>query len=111
MGRHQQTWKLREYHLVTTDDSGSDSGIDMDDDSITPLSPGDPLCSYFPAGTQLKEYRDGLTVQEAGCNRALHYQRTSSIEAQKLNNGAVPYVKDMIITGEVSELLFMTYTT
>ena len=103
VGRHQQTWKLREHHLVTTDGSGSDSGIDLELDTVKPVNPGDPLNSYFPSGTQFKEHRDGLTVhwQEAGCNRALRYQRISSIEAQKLDGDAVSYVQDIVMTGEV----------
>ncbi|KAF8816956.1 hypothetical protein BYT27DRAFT_7205344 [Phlegmacium glaucopus] len=100
VGRHQQTWKLREHHLITTDDSGSDSGIDLDIDTLNPLGPGDPLRSYFPTGTQLKEYRDGLTVQEPGFDRVLRYQRSSSIEAQKHDHDTMPYVQDIIITGE-----------
>lgn len=100
-GQHQQMWKLREHHLVTTDSSDSDSGIELDLDTVNSLNPGDPLDAYFPAGTQIKEYRDGLTVQEPGCDRALRYQRISTIEAQKRDADAVDYVQDIIITGEV----------
>ena len=103
--RHQQTWKLREHLLVTIDSSSdSDSGIELDLDnttSVRSLNPGDPLDAYFPFGTQIKEYRDGLTVQEPGCDRALRYQRMSTIEAQKRDVDDVAYVKDIIITGEV----------
>jgi len=108
VGRHQQTWKLREHHLVATDGSGSDSGTDLDADSVNPLSPGDPLHSHFPTGTQLKEYRDGLSVQEPGRKRVLRYQRSSSIEVQKHDGNATPYVQDIIITGEVGRSFFMT---
>jgi len=94
--RHQQTWKLREHHLVTTDNSDADSGIDLDLDTV--LTSGDPLNSYFQAGTKLTEYWDGLTVREPDCNRAHRYQRIFSIEAQKHNSD--PHVQDIIITGE-----------
>jgi hypothetical protein len=66
VGRHQQTWKLREHHLLVADPSGSDSGIDMDIDQVLPLRAGDPLRAYFPTGTQIREHRDGLTVQDSG---------------------------------------------
>jgi len=103
-GLHQQTWKLREHHLVTIDNSGSDSGIELDDldnsTAVNSLNPGDPLYAYFPVGTQVKEYRDGLTVQEPGRDRALRYQRISTIDAQKRDADAVVYVQDIIITGE-----------
>jgi hypothetical protein len=104
VGQHQQTWKLREHILVTIDSSSdSDSGIELDLDiknTVNSLNPGDPLDAYFPAGTQIKEYRDGLTVQEPGCDRALRYQRISStIEVQKRDID--DDVQDIIITGEV----------
>ena len=113
VGRHQQTWKLREHHLVTTtttsdSSSDSDSGIELDLDNKTTtvnhsLNAGDPLDAYFPAGTQIKEYRDGLSVQEPGCDRALRYQRFSANEAQKRDfEGVTSCVQDIIITGEVS---------
>lgn len=111
VGRHQQTWKLREHHLVAADTSGSDSGIDMDLDTVKPLKPGDPLSSYFPSGTQLKEYRDGLIIQEAGCNQVLRYQRASSIEAQKHDSDTMSYVQDIIITGEVGTERCLTSIT
>jgi len=104
-GLHQQTWKLREHLLVTIDSSDSDSGIELEDLGnntvvVNSLNPGDPLDAYFPTGTQIKEYRDGVTVQEPRGGRALRYQRISTIEAQKRNTDAVVYVQDIIITGE-----------
>ena len=106
IGRHHQTWKLREHVLVTTDNSSdSDSGIELDLDNkttvVNSLNSGDPLDAYFPAGSQIKEYRDGLTVQEPGCDRALRYQRVSTNEAQKRDIDDMAYVQDIIITGEV----------
>lgn len=107
VGRHQQTWKLREYHLVAADGSGSDSGIDVDVDFVDPLMPGGPLGSYIPTGTRLKEHRDGLIVQEAGCNRVLRYKRASSTEPQEYDSDAVLHVQDIIITGEAGRNLFL----
>jgi len=103
VGRHQQTWKLREHLLFTSDiSSDSDSGIELDLDKTIPavksLGPGDPLDAYFPAGTQIEEYRDGLTVREPGCDRALRYQRVSSTQKRDVDDLA--YVQDIIITGE-----------
>jgi len=103
VGQHQQTWKLREHLLVTTDTSSdSDSGIELDLDNtvVNPLNPGDPLDAYFPAGAEIKEYRDGLTVQGPGCDRALRYQRFSTNEAKKRGIDDMGYVQDIIITGE-----------
>ena len=103
VGRQQQTWKLREHHLVAGDPYGSDSGIDMDvDDHVPPLRAGDPLRSYFPTGTQIREHRDGLTVQESGTGQVYRYHRTSILESRKQEENADDsLVKDIIITGEV----------
>lgn len=84
------------------DSSDSDSGIelDLDNKTVDSLNPGDPLDAYFPVGTQIEEYRDGLTVQEPGCDRALRYER---IEAQKRDVDDEAFVQDIIITGEVGQ--------
>ena len=110
VGRHQQTWKLREHLLFTTDSSSdSDSGIELDIDSssantVNSLNPGDPLDAYFPSGTDIKEYRDGLIVKEPGCDRPLRYQRFSANEVRsKRDIDDVACVQDIIITGEVGD--------
>jgi len=103
VGKHQQTWKLREHHLLAADPSGSDSGIDMDVEIIadSPLRGGDPLRSYFPTGTQIRETRDGLIVQELATGRILKYQKPSSFNgAGEDNKSHDGLVRDVIITGE-----------
>lgn len=101
VGRHQQTWKLREHHLLAFEHSDSDSGIDMDVDSVTPLRAGDPLRSYFPIGTQIREHREGLTVQGSGSSQIRRYVRASALETQSNSDDPPPRVQDIIITGEV----------
>ncbi|KAF8628574.1 hypothetical protein AX17_005970 [Amanita inopinata Kibby_2008] len=99
--RHRQTWKLREHHLLGPNSSIPDSGVEMDTgaaDMSKSLSPGDPLRSYFPMGTQITEHRDGVHIREPGRRQVLHYQR-SSVALHK-GVGARPHVKDIIITGE-----------
>ncbi|KDR78265.1 hypothetical protein GALMADRAFT_64778 [Galerina marginata CBS 339.88] len=101
VGRHQQTWKLREHHLLAADHSDSDSGIAMDVDTDTPLRAGDPLRSYFPTGTQLREHREGLIVQDSGSAEVRRYHRASVLQTQKFGGDQhKPRVKDIIITGE-----------
>jgi hypothetical protein len=74
----------------------------MDVDQVPPLRAGDPLRSYFPTGTQIREHRDGLTVQDSGTGQVYRYQRTSLLESREQEEDAVePLVKDIIITGEV----------
>ncbi|PPQ95781.1 hypothetical protein CVT26_015921 [Gymnopilus dilepis] len=101
VGRHQQTWKLREHHLLSTDHSDSDSGIGMDTDDVTALRGGDPLRSYFPTGTQLREHKDGLTVQDSDSTEVRRYHRTSALPSlENATDEQKPRVKDIILTGE-----------
>ncbi|RDB17639.1 hypothetical protein Hypma_001088 [Hypsizygus marmoreus] len=101
--RHRQTWKLREHHLLASDPSrsDSDSGIELDSDNTDPLPAGDPLRSYFPTGTQIREKSDGIEVWVPNSGDVLHYQR-----APRLNSGVcgeerkASVVQDIIITGE-----------
>ncbi|KAF9458704.1 hypothetical protein BDZ94DRAFT_74376 [Collybia nuda] len=98
--RHRQTWKLREHHLIAADPY-SDSGIDMDLDTVDPLPAGDPLRSYFPTGTQIREHREGIEVQEANCKNILHYQRARTTSRQRSDDDCYTVcVQDVIITGE-----------
>lgn len=98
--RHRQTWKLREHHLLAADPSRSDSGIELDSDCVEPLPAGDPLRSYFPTGTQIRESRDGLQVQEPNRKDIILYQRASVVsDTCGLESRGVA-VQDIIITGE-----------
>lgn len=102
--RHRQTWKLREHHLVVSDPC-SDSGIDVDIDSIDPLPGGDPLRSYFPTGTQIMEHRDGIEVQDVNCKNVLRYQRAPIPGRQPIDDDDyISCVQDVIITGEVRSI-------
>ncbi|KAF9262007.1 hypothetical protein L218DRAFT_960614 [Marasmius fiardii PR-910] len=95
--RHRQTWKLREHHLVVSSDSDSsrsDYGIGMDDttDPVQLLSAGDPLRSYFPTGTNIREHEWGVEVREP-LKGPLHYRHA---DQETLN----ARVLDIVITGE-----------
>jgi len=79
VGSHQQTWKLREWHLV--------EGVADSDD----LYRGDPLRSYFPIGARISETSDGLTLTLPGRALPIAYQRAGTRPGK---------VVDVIITGE-----------
>lgn len=99
IARHRQTWKLREHHLIGTDPS--DSGVEEDRDPLDVLSAGDPLRSYFPPGTQIREHQDRIEVQEPGRRGVLFYQRTGVNGSQYFGVGyGKGYVQDIVITGE-----------
>lgn len=95
VGRHKQTWKLREYHLLTKD-SASLPGID---DDVRPLPGGDPLKAYFPHDAQLRETKDGLTIRYSGSPDPFQYY--SFLNSQQLQRSGEVRVRDVIIIGEV----------
>ncbi|KAG2005671.1 hypothetical protein CC2G_002058 [Coprinopsis cinerea AmutBmut pab1-1] len=86
VGKHQQTWKLREHHLLSADDDPNPV--------TTPLGHGDPLRSYIPNGTKLVEHQGGVKVHEPGRDVALEYTRAGAVT--RSDNKVV----DIIITGE-----------
>lgn len=100
LGRHQQTWKLREHHLVTRDLRFPESGVNLTVDGVKPLPAGDPLRSFFPTDTHIREHPDGLLVSEPGRKMPLHYQRSTRGQP-----GSKSCVQDVIVTGEVVLLL------
>jgi hypothetical protein len=87
--RHTQTWKLREHHLVRKADEKTLPISASDDDALT---------AFFPPGAYLRETDDGLEVEEPGRSQKLWYSRPG-----KANFDGE--VVDIIITGEVSEMI------
>lgn len=72
--------------------------------SAAPLPAGDPLRSYFPIGTDIREDLDGVTVREPTASVWLHYQRAATgtnPDADYKRHGYC--VQDIIITGEVRD--------
>jgi len=85
--------------------------MDMEEvDTSTSLRGGDPLRSYFPTGTQIRETREGLMVQEPATGRILRYQKPSSFDGvhegmrEEEGDNDQSRVRDIIITGEASSL-------
>ena len=102
MARHHQTWKLREYHLTTWGLSDPDSDLVLDlDSSLIPLPAGDPLRSFFPTGTHIKEDREGLTVHTPQRSGSLRYQRASCINVHTSKYKEAESMADVILMGEV----------
>ncbi|KAF4586280.1 hypothetical protein EYR38_010555 [Pleurotus pulmonarius] len=100
--RHRQTWKLREYHLLSAESSSFSSGIYVDADNIHPLPAGDPLKSYFPTGTHISEHSGIIEVREPHSQDVVVYRRATSVATDGNNQSAcgTPCVLDVIITGE-----------
>ncbi|KAH9001893.1 hypothetical protein EDB86DRAFT_3063635 [Lactarius hatsudake] len=67
VARHQQTWRLHEYHLLLPE--GLDSAatkVALANPRYWPLSPGDPLRAYLPHGLAIEHERSGIRVREPG---------------------------------------------
>ncbi|THV03500.1 hypothetical protein K435DRAFT_962385 [Dendrothele bispora CBS 962.96] len=106
--KHRQTWKLREHHLLSCDVSTNGDREPECGTAPHPLSPGDPLRSYFPAGTQFEETDDGLKVHEPG-KIPLEYRAAAKLNWDRKSGGRIvknkdqwlkARVLDVIITGE-----------
>ncbi|ESK93284.1 hypothetical protein Moror_14547 [Moniliophthora roreri MCA 2997] len=86
--RHRQTWKLREHHLISSDPSHN----------AEPLPAGDPLRSYFPTGTSIREHDWGVEVKQP-YKDPVHYQRAAKNSPSRSEIGKTNVI-DIIITGE-----------
>lgn len=87
VAQHRQTWKLREYHLL---DSQDDLKV------MRPLALGDALSAFFPNGTRIRELSGSLEVHELGREETLQYARS-------VRSGmGDPSIVDIIIIGEVN---------
>ncbi|EIM88647.1 uncharacterized protein STEHIDRAFT_109023 [Stereum hirsutum FP-91666 SS1] len=96
VARHQQTWKLREYHLLSPEVPNGNSGTTTTTtnnnnntnntntntqnvpDQYCPLSMGDPLTAYLPMGVDISVVGGGqerLEVREPGRRETLVYYR------------------------------------
>ncbi|KIM61866.1 hypothetical protein SCLCIDRAFT_120843 [Scleroderma citrinum Foug A] len=85
VAQHRQTWKLREYHLL---DSQDDLKV------MRPLALGDALSAFFPNGTRIRELSGSLEVHELGREETLQYARS-------VRSGmGDPSIVDIIIIGE-----------
>lgn len=88
VARHQQTWKLREYHLLgpeepnepnsNADNTNNNNTMHNVPDRYRPLSMGDPLRAYLPTGVDISVVGGGqerLEVREPGRREMLVYHR------------------------------------
>ena len=91
VGKHQQTWKLREHYLLEEDERRAAASS-----TPPPLSAGNPLRAWIPTGSKLAEHRDGVTVEEPGRSSPLRYVSASVLPPDSRNK-----IIDILITGEV----------
>ncbi|KAI6022928.1 hypothetical protein PISMIDRAFT_356063 [Pisolithus microcarpus 441] len=82
--QHRQTWRLREYHLLSSQESL---------DKIQRLELGDALRAFFPSSIRLRELSESLEVCTPGME-TIHYQRSSHTRTHQQSVG------DIIVIGE-----------
>lgn len=106
VARHQQTWRLYEYHLLLPEDLDSAAArATLADPRYWPLSPGDPLRAYLPHGLSIEHDRGGIRVREPGRVVDTFYCRCPVPE--DITPEYVRRVREILIAGEVCYFLFI----
>jgi hypothetical protein len=103
VARHQQTWRLHEYHLLLPSDvDESDTAAAVPEDpQYKPLSPGDPLRAYLPSGLSYEHKHGGIRVYEPGREVDTFYHRCP--EPEQVTSAYTKRVREILIAGEVRE--------
>ncbi|KAI9435814.1 hypothetical protein H4582DRAFT_2168347 [Lactarius indigo] len=99
VARHQQAWRLHEYHLLLPE--GLDSTamkVALANPRYWPLSPGDPLRAYLPHGLTIEHERNGIRVREPGHVEDTFYCRCPAPEDITLEYAK--RVREILIAGE-----------
>jgi hypothetical protein len=103
VARHQQTWRLHEYHLLLPSDVDEFDGVttaaDLEDPQYKPLSPGDPLRAYLPQGLSYEHKHDGIRVYEPGRVVDTFYHRCP--EPEQVTREYTKRVREILIAGKV----------
>jgi len=97
VARHQQTWRLHEYHLLLPEDVG-DVAEALAHPRYKPLSPGDPLRAYLPHGLAIEHDPDGISVYEPGRVVSTFYHRCPAPE--HVTPEYAKRVREILIAGE-----------
>jgi hypothetical protein len=102
VARHQQTWRLHEYHLLLPEDLDSAAAkAALADPRYWPLSPGDPLRAYLPHGLAIQQDHNGIQVREPGHVVDTSYSRCPAPE--DITPEYAKRVREILIVGEVSQ--------
>ncbi|KAI0056831.1 hypothetical protein BV25DRAFT_1813403 [Artomyces pyxidatus] len=102
VARHQQTWRLREYHLLVPEIIDSENSNTANTEKYRPLTPGDPLRAYLPPGLTIEYEPEGIKVQEPSRPGETLYYR--SPEPAQVTEAYAKRVREILITGEVRSL-------
>jgi hypothetical protein len=104
VARHNQTWRLHEYHLLLPEDLGesAEAAAALEDPRFKPLSPGDPLRAYLPHGLAVQQdhENDGIRVHEPGRVADTFYHRCPAPE--QITAEYAKRIREILIKGQVS---------
>ncbi|KAI0049022.1 hypothetical protein FA95DRAFT_1489902 [Auriscalpium vulgare] len=99
VARHQQTWRLREYHLLLPEAvEGTDASEAASADKYKSLTPGDPLRAFLPPGLTIEYEPDGIKVKEPSRLVETFYHR--SPERTRVTEMYTKRVREILVTGE-----------
>lgn len=102
VARHNQTWRLHEYHLLLPEDLGesADAAEALEHPRYKPLSPGDFLRAYLPPGLAIEEddENDGIRVHEPGRVADTFYHRCPAPE--QITAEYAKRIREILIKGQ-----------
>lgn len=108
VARHQQKWRLHEYHLLLPEDlvesPESEVAVALEHPRYKPLSPGDPLRAYLPTGLVYEHDNDGMSVYEPGRVAHTFYHRCPAPE--QITAEYAKRVREILISGQVTLFFF-----
>ena len=96
VARHQQTWNIREYHLlVPEDEEDGKAGLTSTTNSVhgrpdpyRPLNTGNPLRASLPMGVDIRAQggeQERLEVRDPGRREVLIYMRCPSLPSVEVD--------------------------
>jgi hypothetical protein len=109
VARHQQTWRLHEYHLLLPENSDelTEGDAALEDSRYTPLAPGDPLRAYLSKKMVIVHDSNGISVFEPSVYEPdrmteKYYHRCPAPE--QVTPEYARRVREILIKGEVGTL-------
>jgi hypothetical protein len=96
--RHDQTYRLREYHLL--EEYVDARNVDLD---TTPLSSGEPLQADIPHEVFIQDVGNGLKVTEPERSGPCFYTLAPALD--DIDAKYTRRIRDVLITGEVGPFL------
>jgi hypothetical protein len=109
VARHQQTWRLHEYHLLLPENSDelTEGDAALEDSRYTPLAPGDPLRAYLSKKMVIVHDSNGISVFEPSVyepDRMTEKYYHQCPAPEQVTPEYARRVREILIKGEVGTL-------